>query len=95
MTMATPASASPALPPEPALTAQERQALRSLLQAGLQARDALAAIQAAQAANQALPTDAELDADAQTPPDFGWWAANPAVPAELRRILDAAPATAP
>jgi hypothetical protein len=29
-----------------------------------------------------------------TPPDYGWWHANPAVPAALRSILDATPSGA-
>jgi hypothetical protein len=76
-----------------ALTAQERAALGVLLRAGMQTRDALAALADAAAARQQLPTEIEQAEDAQAPFDPAWWIANPAVPPELRLILEAQPST--
>ena len=76
-----------------ALSAQERTALQVLLRAGMQTRDALAALDDAAAARQALPTVAEQAEDAAQPYDPAWWIANPAVPPELKLILEASPST--
>jgi hypothetical protein len=75
------------------LDAQERQALQVLLRAGLQTRDALAALDDAAAARQALPSEDEQAEDADAPFDPAWWFANPAVPAELKLLLEASPST--
>ena len=75
------------------LTAQERSALQVLLRAGLQTRDALAAIEDAALAGQALPSEQDQADDADAPFEPAWWLANPAVPQVFKLILDASPST--
>jgi hypothetical protein len=73
---------------------RQKAAVRLMVLCGMRPASAIAAVRAAAAAGQALPTDAEIDEDAhedvtdQAAAHLAW-IADPAIPAEYKLILEA------